>query len=211
VTLRAQGLDYKGWILVNGACIGTFEGSFVPVTIDLTPHLRPADNTLQLVFDCPPRWLGQIGYTSQMREWKPRFNYFWDWTSRLVQTGIWDDLMLIVSNGEEIGEIDCRTSADPNSGTGHLRCGGSISGHRGARMRMSLEREGSVVESRDYSLDAFRAGMEWPNLRVDLWWPNGEGKQPLYDVAVRLLDAEGPGARRGGATRRIRVGSMGTV
>jgi beta-mannosidase len=28
-------------------------------------------------------------------------------------------------------------------------------------------------------------------LHVDLWWPNGEGQQPLYDVRMELLDAEG--------------------
>lgn len=190
VTVNALGLDYKGWVLVNGARIATFQGSFVPVSIDLTPHLRPEANTLQICFDCPPRWLGQIGYTSQMRDWKPRFNYFWDWTSRLVQIGIWDELLLHVSDGDEIGELDCRTFVNLKTQTGRLRCGGSISGEGGVGVRVSLERDGTSVETRDYPCTQFSAGVEWTDLRVDLWWPNGEGPQPLYGVRVQLLDAQ---------------------
>src|SRR5256885_11970333 len=36
VRLQAMGLDYKGWVLVNGKSIGEFCGSFVPYVFDLT-------------------------------------------------------------------------------------------------------------------------------------------------------------------------------
>ena len=146
--LQALGLDYKGWVLLNGARIAEFEGSFVPVEIDLAPHLRPEANTLQIVFDCPPRWLGQIGYTSQMREWKPRFNYFWDWTSRLVQAGIWDDVRIETSDGEELGEIDCRTSLEMSTRIGSLRCWGTVAGENGVGIQVSLQTQGAVVAER---------------------------------------------------------------
>jgi len=78
VRLRALGLDYCGWVLLNGTIVAEFMGSLTPHVFDLTSHLRGEENVLQLVFGTPPRWLGQIGHTSQMTEWKPRFNYFWD-------------------------------------------------------------------------------------------------------------------------------------
>ena len=31
------------------------------------------------------RWLGQFRFIRRMREWKPRFNCFWDWIRRLRQ------------------------------------------------------------------------------------------------------------------------------
>jgi beta-mannosidase len=189
-TLRALGLDYKGWILLNGSQIARFEGSLVPVTVELTFQLRPGDNTLQIVFDCPPRWLGQIGYTSRMREWKPRFNYFWDWTSRLVQAGIWDDLLLEVSDGEQLGEIDCRTTVDTTNCTGALHLAGTATGGSGVGISVVLLFQSEVVVERDYTLEQFRAGVEVTQLDIDLWWPKGEGSQPLYTVEVRLVDAE---------------------
>ena len=190
IRLRALGLDYAGWVLLNGQEIGTFTGSFVPHTFDLTPHLRERGNTLQIVFDCPPRWLGQIGYTSRMTEWKPRFNYFWDWTSRLVQLGIWDDLLLEVSDGQEIGELRCNAEVDDQGGA-NLLIGGSIAGDRCARVRLSLEQNGRGVQGKDVTVEEFLEGVRWRNLDVELWWPNGLGAQPLYTLRCALVDEQG--------------------
>jgi len=105
--LTCLGLDYCGVVLLNGKEIGAFSNSFTPHEFDLTGSLNQEANRLQIVFECPPRWLGQFGYTSRMTEWKPRFNYTWDWTPRLVQIGIWDDIVLEVSGGNELqGTLD---------------------------------------------------------------------------------------------------------
>lgn len=191
VRLRALGLDYQGWVLVNGKDIAAFVGAFVPHLFDLTPHLRTGENTLQIVFDCPPRWLGQIGYTSQMTDWKPRFNYFWDWTSRLVQLGIWDDLLLEVSDGQEIVTLDCTATADAAHETGTLRVAGAVSGDHAALVRLDLERDGCTIHTGEIPPAQFAAGTTWQNLPVELWWPNGEGPQPLYALRCRLLGESG--------------------
>jgi beta-mannosidase len=134
VRLRALGLDYSGWVLVNGQAVGTFVGSLLPHVFVLTAALHEGENTLQIVFDCPPRWLGQIGYTSRMTEWKPRFNYHWDWTVRLVQIGIWDDLLLELTDGPEILDLDCFASA--SLGEVDDDGGASQSGRRGDKDRV---------------------------------------------------------------------------
>lgn len=189
--LQALGLDYRGWFLLNGKEIGRFRGSLVPHTLDLTPHLRPANNVVQIVFDCPPRWLGQIGYTTQMREWKPRFNYFWDWTSRLVQIGIWDDLCLEVSDGEQIVSLDVRTGADVARDAGTLQVAGTVMGMSGTHVRVVLERGGQEILRRNLRRGQFEDGFLWQGLPVERWWPNLEGEQPLYTLRCRLLDDAG--------------------
>ena len=110
--LKCLGLDYKGWVFVNGKEVGEFCGTHIPHSFDLAPHLAKSGNRLRIVFDLPPRWLGQFGFTSQVREWKTRFNYTWDWQPRLVQVGIWDNLTLEVSDGAEIAELCCSADAD---------------------------------------------------------------------------------------------------
>jgi beta-mannosidase len=111
VRLRCWGLDGNGSMWLNGRELAAFDNSFVPHVADLTPHLRASDNRLQIIFECPPRWLGQFGYTSRMTEWKPRYNYHWDWTARLVQIGIWDAIMLEVVEGPEIQALSVTTDA----------------------------------------------------------------------------------------------------
>jgi beta-mannosidase len=116
--LSCLGLDYSGSVWLNGKFVGDFRGTHVPHVFDLTPHLAETGkytvckgNVLRIVFDPPPRWLGQCGYTSRMTEWKVRFNYTWDWQPRLVQIGIWDAITLEVSDGQEIVEFRCVADA----------------------------------------------------------------------------------------------------
>lgn len=200
VRLRALGLDYAGWVLLNGREVGRFRGSLVPHLIDLTPHLRAGEHTLQIVFDTPPRWLGQIGYTSEMTEWKERFNYFWDWTARLVQIGIWDNVFLDVSDGDEIEMLDCRTRAAVDGESATLRLGGTVSGSRGAKVMVQLSQGAEVLLDEEISIESFLSGIS-RDVAARRWWPNGHGDQPLYELRVQMLDSRGNVLD--GATRRV--------
>ncbi len=99
-----QRADYR-MVYVNDSLAGEFEGSFVPHVFDITGHLAASGNVLRIVFDLPPRWLGQFGYTSRMTDWKVRYNYTWDWTVRLVQVGIWDTVTLEMTDGRELLDV----------------------------------------------------------------------------------------------------------
>ena len=125
IRLRCKGLDGNGVIRLNGKTLATFGNSFVPHVAVLTPALQESGNRLQIIFECPPRWLGQFGYTSRMTAWKPRFNYFWDWTSRLVQIGIWDAIDLEVVAGGEITGLDVSTDLNVPATRGQLHLRGT--------------------------------------------------------------------------------------
>jgi len=198
--LECQGLDYAGWVFVNGKEVGAFKGTHVSHTFDLTAHLKPADNELEIVFDLPPRWLGQFGYTSQMTEWKTRFNYTWDWCPRLLQVGIWDSIALVAVKESEIRSFHCETDVDLAHGTGMLECSGEVEGDN-CRLRVKLERNKTLLRQGEFTPAEFAQGIVWSDLPVELWWPNLEGEQPLYDVTCVLVDAEGQQQDR--QTRRI--------
>ena len=198
VRLNCRGLDYRGTILVNKTEVGTFEGSLAPHVLDLTGHLAETTNKLRIVFDLPPRWLGQYGYTSRMREWKARFNYTWDWVPRLVQTGISESIYLEVTDGKEITELRCVTDLDLETG-GELKINGKVNG---ASVEISLKRNGGTLRKETLAAEQFNSnGILWDRLDVDKWWPNLCGDQPLYDVDVVLLDKAGTAVDS--ATRRV--------
>jgi beta-mannosidase len=202
--LHCEGLDYSGWVFLNGEEVGAFQGTHVPHVFDLTAHLRECDNRLRIVFDLPPRWLGQFGFTSQVREWKARFNYTWDWQPRLVQIGIWDEIRLEVSDGHEIERLDIAIDVEPESRAGTLGISGRIEAPDSWVLRVALAREfqnppptphregadplvDEVVSTADFNTHGFNV----PDLPVDLWWPNGEGDQPLYTLTCALMDEDG--------------------
>ncbi|MHB0859495.1 MAG: glycoside hydrolase family 2 protein [Anaerolineae bacterium] len=191
VRLRCLGLDYQGHILLNGNEAGSFCGTHIPHVVDLSPLLKEGDNLLQIVFVEPPRYLGMFGYTSEIRAWKPRFSYTWDWCPRLVQTGIWDAVYLDVSDGREIEDLACVTDVDPQTDLGTLTVRGVVRGEPGCRVQVSLAGAEGVICQAELPLSQFAAhGLTWQNLPVALWWPNGQGDQPLYSLLCRLLDAQ---------------------
>ena len=198
--LRALGLDYSGWVLVNGKMVGTFVGTFVPHIFDITQDLRERDNVLQIVFDTPPRWLGQIGYTSQMTEWKARFNYFWDWTSRLVQLGIWNDLLLEVTDGEEL--LALQVVADALHGHARLRASGMISGEAGARCASPCVRRPACCMRRWWTAPPSRPASPGNTFRWRSGIRTARGAAAVHG-AVHAARLQRRGARHAGAARRL--------
>lgn len=199
VRLCAKGLDDRGWVYLNGREVGQFKGTFVPHSFELSGAVKPSGNTLSIVFDCPPRWLGQCGYTSQMKEWRPRFNYTWDWTSRLVQIGIWDDLTLEVTDGVRLGPLRTAARLDIRGAT--LDVQAEIPEDIRGTVHIWLSRSGAPVTDTVCSPAAIRAGITLSGFEVERWWPNGQGDQALYDIRVELRDAAGRVADR--CDRRI--------
>ena len=216
VRLRCEGLDYNGWIYVNGHEAGAFCGAFTPHVFDLTPHLRSRNNILQIIFDVPPRWLGQFGRTSQITAWKPRFNYTWDWTSRLVQIGIWDAIVLETSAGALFESLRCVANVDAVTGLGSVRVIGAAHGAGAWEAEVSIETVTGGLHTQRYLLPAetprqveesggaasdapgtpnlsghFNLDIRLTDLPILLWQPNGLGRQPRYTVRCRLLDAGG--------------------
>jgi beta-mannosidase len=198
--LRCAGLDYAGSILINAVPVLDFKGSFTPYEVDIKPHLKPSGNVLQIWFQQSPRWLGQFGYTSHIKEWKPRFNYTWDWIVRLVQIGIWDSITLDVVRDGEIGKIKCFSGAELESGTGNLKLTAATAG--GKLLQVTLNQGSSVVREQTIPVSGDATEITWDRLPVEFWWPNGLGNQPLYDLHIHLLDEQ----KRQIDSRMLRVG-----
>ncbi len=193
VVLNCGGLDGNGLVVCNRKQVGSFDNSFIPYRFDLTEHILPQGNQLHIIFRTPPRWLGQVGYTSEMKDWKVRFNYTWDWVPRLVQIGPWEPVTLEVTEAATIASLRCRSDWSVAEETGTLWLRGDLApvGASGWRMRLTLRAGGAIVRNAELTAAAFAAGVEWRGLAVQPWWPNGEGDRPLYTVVGELLDVHG--------------------
>ena len=195
IILRCLGLDDNGVIMVNGKEAGKFNNTFIPYNFDITPFLKDKNNTLAIVFECPPSYLGQIGYTSKITDWKPRYYYGWDWIPRIVQIGIWDNILLEVLDKESarIEEIKVITEADKNKDFGNLKISAELSSLalRG-KVRIQLSNEtGDPIVDETVPATKLREGKAWDNLKIKRWWPNGSGDQVLYQLVCTLYDVDG--------------------
>jgi beta-mannosidase len=193
--LHCMGLDDNGVIVVNGREAGKFNNTFIPYSFDITLFLKEKNNTLAIIFECPPTYLGQIGYTSKIKDWKPRFYYGWDWVPRLVQIGIWDNIFLEIRDNDHyaIENLKVLTNADKGKDLGHLEISAEITpkAYYG-KMRIQLLKEsGEKILDETVAAGDLGKGKTWDNLKIRRWWPNGSGDQPLYKLACTLIDADG--------------------
>jgi len=193
--LKLKGLDGNGVILINGKEIGTFNNAFITYNIDVSTVLKKADNKIAIVFGIPPAYLGQVYWTSKIKNWKPRFNYGWDWMPRIVQIGIWDDVLLEVSDPDrmEIADLDISTSASQSRELGSLAISIKTSGNAQDNSRIEIllsETQGKVIFKESVPFSSFKT-KEWKSLKIKRWWPNGAGNQPLYKLSCRVLDNQG--------------------
>ena len=194
IRLVCQGLDDNGYILVNGKEAGHFQNTFIPYSFDITPFLKESANTLDIVFDTPPRTNG-APYTSKVKDWKPRFYYRWDWMPRNVQIGIWDDLFIEATGKDMVVLDDLKViaSADRYKDEGELKVSGEM-GHSAMRGKLAvklIDSEGKRIMGETVPCTQIRDGKVWNILNVKRWYPNGEGEQPLYQLVCGLYDEAG--------------------
>lgn len=198
VFLHADSLDYSGWILVNGRIAGTFSGPHQPAVIELTAALAalPADAalTLALVFGTPPEAYGQIGYTSDTTDLKPRYNYSWDWCPRLVPLGAHGALRLETALERAVALVSASASVSEDLLHGEVE----VRLHADASA-LPLSAELSVAGAASPAPVPLASGANTLRLAVSrpaLWWPRGEGEQTLHALTVVLRDASGAEVRR---------------
>jgi beta-mannosidase len=99
LTLIFKGVDYKAHFYINGEKLGFHEGMFEEVRFDISKQARfEEENEIQALIENAPEEMAQIGYTSMTKTQKSRFGYKWDFGTRLVNLGIWDDVILQISD-----------------------------------------------------------------------------------------------------------------
>lgn len=209
-TLHCEGLDYSGWIYFDSHCIGTFDNSFIThdfsISSDLFHETDKKDqfHELKIIFGSHPVWLGQLGYTSRIKQWKPRFNYTWDWIVRVVQTAVTGNIILKTEQQPscEINTIETDWNVQQKGGSllGTVTVHNMpISGHikkeepkQNAVLRCSIEDNGKTIHHSDIPINKEDEVLDF-NLKeipVEPWWPNSMGRQPIYSLVLEILVSE---------------------
>jgi beta-mannosidase len=112
----------------------------------------------------------------------------WDWGPQLPPIGIWKDIRLEGHDGARLAEVHLRQE--------------HMNGQVEVEVRIAVERwgetpltaavritapNGGVIEKEAAISAQGEALVKVPVSKPELWWPNGYGAQPLYQVEVTLL------------------------
>lgn len=172
-----EGLDYKAHIYLNGKKIGFSENAFIRHTFDVSEWLQVGENTLKVILENAPDEMGQIGYSDKVFTQKPKFNYKWDFCTRLVSLGIYKSVYLRFGEKTRISDV-------------HFMQGESLDTPNVVISCENFTKDCNVIidfADKRYEIQNIDAPI---SLKVDfpkLWYPNGMGEQHLYTLKVSLL------------------------
>ena len=199
--LRFSGLDTLAEVTLNGRGVLTADNMHRSWDVDVTGLLRAGGNVLVVTFASAnveirrrqsahrlPGWYGIASIEGAGWLRKQLSNFGWDWGPSLVTAGIWrpvelvgwDDVVVtdvVVSQRHERGAValDVRVETSPSLSPEH-------------RLAVELrDPDGRLAASAVIADSAVTVEVPEPRL----WWPNGLGEQPLYDVDVSVLRADG--------------------
>ena len=192
-----EGLDTLATVSVNGQVVGTTENMFCQYRFSVKPQLRVGQNTLEILFT------STLGYLKAHEAWQPvkerndpvggrsrirkeQCQYSWDWGPRFVTCGVWRPARLEARSTNRLETV--RVDQTHEKGAATLRFVPELGRtEAGARFRVSASFDGKEIASATGTADALTLRIAAPAL----WWPAGQGAQPLYTVKTELIDAAG--------------------
>ncbi len=196
--LVLEGVDHSGWVCWDSSIVAEFRGSHCRHVIALPAGQPGETHRLALVFDLPPRWLGQFGWTSRQSVGKPRFYYTWDWMARLVQTGVTGAVRLRRAEAPRLELDGFDTAMDSLT----VRCR-PVNLSADAPVTLRLADGSRILREEQTTASELAAGIRWENLGVEPWQVNGRGKAKLYDFSIEPGNAEPLHFRAGFRTIRL--------
>jgi beta-mannosidase len=205
VELVFEGLDTYATVYLNDRQVLAADNMFRTWRVDAKPALRAGSNTLRVVFRSPineilPR-MKTLGYelpasNDQGEKTSPHtrkapYQYGWDWGPRFVTCGVWkparleawdaariDNLRVVQKSlSKDVAEMSAVVEVVASDATDATLYVANMTDKQTAAARQSVKlRPGTNRFTLDFKIN-----------RPRLWWPNGLGAHPLYDIGARLL------------------------
>ena len=125
---------------------------------------------------------------------KAQYHYSWDWGPKLIAAGPWLPARL-EAHEARITDLRCDidVAADLQSAGLTLMLG--VERSRPVTLRAELfDPGGMLVAQTSLAVNGSAPRATLDLRRPELWWPNGYGEQPLYRLAVTLLETQFDGA-----------------
>ncbi|MDR2120440.1 MAG: beta-glycosidase [Tannerella sp.] len=204
VWLNFRGINYKADIFLNGKRLNTVthEGMFRRNSFLISPYLKAGDGNLLAVIVYPPDYPGnpnggQGGDGEIARNVTMQFTPGWDWIRpvRDRNTGIWDEVSITATGAVRVQHPYVTTkvpgvrlpeglqedaavgiSAEVENTSDVLQKGLLTCETDGRRLTMPL-----TLAPGEKRQVAFK---ELVVRNPRLWWPNGIGRQELYDLQI---------------------------
>lgn len=216
VLLRCHGLDTITRIEVNNRYIGPTDNMFRTYEFDIKWWVRAGENNVLITFLAPVEFANYRLEERYLHNWgvtldndddahnnliyklpggnylrKAQYSFGWDWGPKVPTSGIWRDIEVVGFSEARIDNVaieqthsDGQVQLDVTTAVERLSAG-LLTAHVQVLFEGELIAESTVDVGEETAVSTFTI----PD--PQLWWPNGLGDQPLYDVTVSLNTVAG--------------------
>lgn len=200
VELEFQGLATRATVWLNGKDILHADNLFRDWRIPVREILKPGANELRIIFDPLPAYNAAAAAKSGTKLPDDRvftrhapYQFGWDWAPRLIMTGPWKPVLLHSWDGARLLQADCQAEKISDAkadmlATAEIDC--SKPGDYAVEWRITAP-DGTALPPVPGTLHCDTPGIHPLSLRFPiaapaLWYPAGQGPQPLYKAEVTL-------------------------
>jgi beta-mannosidase len=202
--LVCEGLDTIAEVRINGALVLSADNMHRTWRRRVGAVLRPGSNRIAVRFASPLPTMRQGDQRKRLPAWniyreefwgrpyvrKMACAFGWDWGPIAVTAGIWLPIRIELPPPARITDLAIRQ--EHRAGAVVLRLDWQASAPLAVRARVS--HTGRTVG--EATLAVGTTTWELAIADPQLWWPNGLGDQPLYDITVTAADGSSSQRRR---------------
>lgn len=207
VDLVFEGLDTYADVYINEQKVLFANNMFLTWKSDIKKQLLPGKNTLRIYFHSPINYVmsqyNSLGYTipvsnndqSDQRvsvySRKAGYHFGWDWGPRFVTSGIWRPLYLNAWNKVNIEDLFIKQLSLVNNKAElevSITLNSTADGVK--QLRLYAENDPVPIVTKDVwvSKGIREVKTRFSMDQIELWWPNGMGKQKLYKFKVEISE-----------------------
>ncbi|MCA9919443.1 MAG: glycoside hydrolase family 2 protein, partial [Anaerolineales bacterium] len=204
VWLVCDGLDTLATVTLNGHTVGQTDNMFRQYRWDVKPLLQAGNNELDIHFASAVQYISEkqverpLPGVSQAIPGGPYLRkapcqFGWDWGPQLPPIGIWKDIRL-EAGGVRLSDVHLRQNHADGQVT--ISAAVTLAGQTDEDLAIQLQivspdGEEFVVEMATSTALSTGVAPQIHNSQFtihnpQLWWPNGYGDQPRYQVTVSL-------------------------
>ena len=200
IYLVCDGLDTLATVVLNGHELGHTDNMFRRYEWEVKSYLNTTgENELTISFASPVKFATEkqairplpgvpqaIPGGPHLRKAPCQFG--WDWGPQLPPIGIWKDIRLEGRSEARLADIHLRQEHTDGQVIVEARVTVQHWGKLPLKVKIRIEApDGEIFEKETAVESSDEVKLEVPILKPMLWWPNGYGEQPLYQVEVSLL------------------------
>ncbi|KAJ9602279.1 hypothetical protein H2200_013134 [Cladophialophora chaetospira] len=201
-----DGLDTHTTISLNSREIKKTENMYLSYRVDISDEIkRDADNELQILFhstfligrqlekDAPQKPLfWHNGDSSRLQVRKAPYSYGWDFVPIFLTCGPWRPVYLD-SYTAKIAELPVVAEVAKDLSSAKIRVSVEVEGSGAKTLKVQISGpSGDMLQEKDVLIgNSSKSTIEFDVSDPKLWWPNGNGAQPLYQVQAAISGQDG--------------------